>query len=77
MLSSDVKDFVIVTNVPENGARFPYLPVHSDNWLRRYAWLSSSLPTAVETPTPVDPLQWLQKTYLSTWWRNTWIQVTS
>ena len=52
MLSSDVKDFVIVTNVPENGARFPYLPVHSDNWLRRYAWLSSSLPTAVETPTP-------------------------
>ena len=27
MLSSDVKDIVIVTNVPENGPRFPYLPV--------------------------------------------------
>lgn len=57
----------------------PDSPMCSDNWLRRYAWLSSSLPTAVETPTrgsssviTENLFIWLMKEYMDTSPLNVW-----
>ena len=56
-LSCDVKDILFVTNVPENGPILFRCCLRSDNWLRRHARLSSSLPTPAGTLRHSDPLQ--------------------